>query len=249
MCRCRICGGAVQAFLDLGTQPLSDSFPLPNTVDVEFTYPLAVGACTRCGMVQLLHEVERGLMFHEEYPYRSSGSSVMREHFASTARSLLEKTGNPRPFVVEIGSNDGAMLGTLARMGVPHLGVEPSAGVAELSRAQGMNVVTRFFDEGTGRDIRADQGPADVVYAANTLCHIPYVRSVLDGVEALLAANGMFVFEDPYLGDIIEQTAFDQIYDEHFFLFSATSVARMAERSGMELVDVARLPVHGGEVR
>jgi methylation protein EvaC len=88
-----------------------------------------------------------------------------------------------------------------------------------------------------------------VIYAANTLCHIPYMGSILAGVTALLGPDGVFVFEDPYLGDIIARTSFDQIYDEHFFFFAAGSVQAMAARHGLELVDVERLPVHGGEVR
>lgn len=246
---CRICAGTVTAFLDLGVQPLSDHFPRPGTGAEEFTYRLVVGSCADCSMVQLLHEVDRDRMFHQDYPYRSSLSTVMSEHFADTARLLRSSTAAPDPFVVEIGSNDGVMLRTLAEAGVRHLGVEPSAGVAQLSRAQGVAVLERFFERATAEEIRAEHGPADVVYAANTLCHIPYVNSVLGGVDALLSPDGVFVFEDPYLGDIVAKTSFDQIYDEHFFLFSVTSVAEMARRSGLELVDATRLPVHGGEMR
>ncbi len=247
---CRICGGPVEEFLDLGRQPLSDRFLTPDQVADEFFYRLAVGQCRACTMVQLTEEVPRDLMFHEEYPYHSSGSSVMREHFAGVARRFLatELTG-PTPFVVEIGCNDGIMLRAIHEAGVRHLGFEPSNGVAELARAQGLRVRTEFFEETTARAVRDAEGPADVIYAANTMCHIPYLESVFRGVDALLAAGGVFVFEDPYLGDVVAKTAFDQIYDEHFFLFSAGSVQAMAERYGFELVDVERLAVHGGEAR
>nr|4E2W_A Chain A, TcaB9 [Micromonospora chalcea] len=247
---CRVCGGGVQEFLDLGRQPLSDRFRKPDELDDEFTYRLAVGRCDSCEMVQLTEEVPRDLMFHEVYPYHSSGSSVMREHFAMLARDFLatELTG-PDPFIVEIGCNDGIMLRTIQEAGVRHLGFEPSSGVAAKAREKGIRVRTDFFEKATADDVRRTEGPANVIYAANTLCNIPYVQSVLEGVDALLAPDGVFVFEDPYLGDIVAKTSFDQIYDEHFFLFSATSVQGMAQRCGFELVDVQRLPVHGGEVR
>ncbi|GAA5051588.1 class I SAM-dependent methyltransferase [Nocardia callitridis] len=189
-------------------------------------------------------------MFHTDYPYFSSGSSVMREHFENTANKFLEQEliGSD-PFIVELGSNDGIMLRTIAKAGVRHLGVEPSGGVAEHARAQGINVLTEFFEATTAAAVRAEYGPADVVYAANTMCHIPYVDSIFAGLDALLTPGGVFVFEDPYLGEIVERTSFDQIYDEHFYFFSATSVDAMARRFGFELVDVQRLTVHGGEVR
>ncbi|MGP4029184.1 methyltransferase domain-containing protein [Actinomadura sp. 3N407] len=247
---CRICDGDVEEFLDLGRQPLSDRFPAPDDEGEEFFYRLGVGRCRTCTMVQLTEEVPRHLMFHEDYPYHSSGSSVMREHFAKAAQRFLatELTG-PDPFVVEVGCNDGIMLGTIQAAGVRHLGFEPSTGVAEVARSKGMRIRTDFFEAATAMEVRAAEGPADVIYAANTMCHIPYLESVLKGADALLTPDGVFVFEDPYLGDIVAKNSFDQIYDEHFYLFSAGSVRAMAERFGFELVDVERLPVHGGEVR
>ncbi|MDN3246985.1 methylation protein EvaC [Streptomyces sp. DSM 42143] len=250
MSDCRVCAGPLTEFLDLGTQPNSDAFPRPDETDGEFFFRLAVGRCASCTMVQLMEEVPRERMFHRDYPYHSSGSSVMREHFENTARLLLatEATG-PDPFVVEIGCNDGVMLATVGAAGVRHLGVDPSQGVADEARAKGVRVRTAFFEESTALGIAADDGRADVVYAANTLCHIPYLDSVFRGLDALLKPDGVFVFEDPYLGEIVERTSFDQIYDEHFYFFTARSVRNLARRHGFELVDVARLPVHGGEVR
>ncbi|GHH51111.1 class I SAM-dependent methyltransferase [Streptomyces candidus] len=248
--KCRICESEVSEFLDLGRQPLSDAFLKPADIDNEFFYRLAVGVCGTCTMVQLVEEVPREKMFHEDYPYHSSGSSVMTEHFASTAREFLEsELKSADPFVVELGCNDGIMLKTVSDAGVRHLGVEPSGGVAEVARSRGIRVRNDFFEESTATAIRSADGPADVIYAANTLCHIPYMDSILRGVDALLGPDGVFVFEDPYLGDIVEKTSFDQIYDEHYFFFTARSVSEMASRFGLELVDVRRLPVHGGEVR
>ncbi|RSM75249.1 SAM-dependent methyltransferase [Amycolatopsis sp. WAC 01375] len=247
---CRVCDGDVHEFLDLGRQPLSDAFREPGSDAMEFFFRLAVGRCESCTMVQLTEPVPREKMFHEDYPYHSSGSAVMREHFASVARRFLAtELAVPDPFIVEMGCNDGVMLSTIHRAGVRHLGFEPSGRVAELARAEGVRVRTEFFEDATAAEVRDAEGPAQVVFAANTMCHIPYPDSIFRGVDALLAPDGVFVFEDPYLGDVVEKTSFDQIYDEHFFLFSAHSVRAMAEHHGFELVDVERLPVHGGEVR
>lgn len=247
---CRICAGAVAEFLDLGRQPLSDAFRRPEETAPEFFYRLAVGVCQTCTMVQLMEEVPREAMFHQDYPYVSQGSSVMRAHFRELAeRFLATELAAEDAFVVELGCNDGTMLRTIADAGRRHLGVEPSGSVADLAAAAGVRVRKDFFEESTARDIRESDGPADLIYAANTVCHIPYMDSILRGVTALLSDRGVFAFEDPYLGDIVAKTSFDQIYDEHFFLFSARSVDEMARRHGLELVDVERLPVHGGEVR
>ncbi|MDT0319801.1 class I SAM-dependent methyltransferase [Streptomyces millisiae] len=250
MTNCRICGGNVREFFDFGRQPVSDAFIDPSGGETEFFYQLAVGYCTACAMVQQLKEVSRDRMFPADYPYRSSGSAVMREHFAATAdRFLATELAGDDPFYVEIGCNDGILLGAISRAGVRHLGVDPAEGAVEVARAHGCRVRDGFFEAATGVGIRAAEGPAQLIFSANTISHIGYIDSIFAGADALLAPGGVFVFEDRYVGDIIENTYFDQVYDEHFYLFGVRSVRNMARRFGFDLVDVEHLPVHGGAMR
>ncbi|WP_425425372.1 methyltransferase domain-containing protein [Amycolatopsis saalfeldensis] len=247
---CRICGGRLREWCDFGRQPVSQSFRDPGATDSEFFFRLAVGLCLSCTMVQHVEEVPRSLMFHENYPYRSSGSEFMRRHFEEVARHFLKtELADPGSFAVEIGCNDGIMLRTISEAGVRHLGVDPSRRAVEVAQASGIRVRPEFFEEETAKAIRAAEGPADLIYSANTISHIPYLDSLFRGVSALLSANGVCVFEDRYLGDILGNASFDQIYDEHFYLFSVRSVQAMAVRFGLELVGAERMTVHGGSIR
>ncbi len=247
---CRICGGTLHEFFDFGRQPIADAFVDPAGDEEEFFHRLAVAMCTSCTMVQLLDDVPRERMFRTDYPYLSSLSTTMRDHFERTARHFLDtELRDPGDFLVEFGSNDGIMLDTVRRAGRRHLGVEPSTGVAEAAATKGIRVRNAFFEEESAAAVAAEEGPAKVIYAANTFSHISYVDSVFRGVDALLAPDGVFVFEDPYMADIVERTSFDQIYDEHFYFFSVRSVQAMAAHYGFELVDAVWLPVHGGEIR
>ncbi len=250
MTSCRICAGAVDQVLDLGRQPSANRFPLPEQASDEFLFQLAIGMCRACTMVQLITDVPQEIRYHDAYLYQASGSSSHRQHFQRVAGRLLstELTGAD-PFIVEIGCNDGVMLATIAEAGVRHLGVEPATAVAELARAKGVTVRTTFFDESAAAEIRAAHGPADVIFGANTICHIADQPGLFRAVETLLSDGGVFVFEEPYVDTIIEQMAFDQIYDEHVYYFTARSVQAMARRLGFELVDVAHVPLHGGEIR
>jgi methylation protein EvaC len=174
----------------------------------------------------------------------------MRRHFEEAARYFLKtELAGPGSFAVEIGCNDGIMLRTISEAGVRHLGVDPSRRAVEVAQASGIRVLPEFFEEETAKAIRAAEGPADLIYSANTISHIPYLDSLFRGVSALLAENGLCVFEDRYLGDILGNASFDQIYDEHFYLFSVRSVQAMAVRFGLELVGAERMPVHGGSIR
>ena len=117
------------------------------------------------------------------------------------------------------------------------------------SLKKGINVITEFFDRPLAEDILKNYQKADAILSANVMCHIPYIHSIYEGVKTLLKEDGVFIFEDPYLGEIIEKTSFDQIYDEHVFLFSALSVSHIAKMHDLELVNVEPQVTHGGSMR
>ena len=250
MTACLICDATAEQFISFGQMPIANGFLTTAQIPDEYFFELAVAFCPSCTMVQLVHLVEPQKMFHENYAFFSSTSTRMATHFAAFADSVRAKyLTAPDPFVVEIGSNDGIMLGNFAKAGIRHLGVEPSANVAQVAISKGIRTVTRFFDEAFAREIVAENGKANALLGANVMCHIPTLHSVAAGAALLLAPDGVLVFEDPYLGDIVEKTSYDQIYDEHAFYFSVSSLDRLFERHGMEIIDVEHQEVHGGSMR
>jgi methylation protein EvaC len=248
--RCRLCGGVVHKVVDLGRQPVSNAFVRPEEAARVPFYQLEVGLCTSCTMVQQLNAVPPNEMYRADYPYRASGSALIRRHGEDVARHIIQTCpGGRNRFVVEIGSNDGVMLKNVSNAGMRHLGVDPAAEAADVARRQGINVWTDFFNESTAAKIRDEYGPAHIIYSANTISHISYLDSIFRGIDLLLASDGLFVIEDRYLGDILSCVYFDQIYDEHIYLFSVRSVQAVAARFGLELIDAQRLPLHGGSIR
>jgi methylation protein EvaC len=245
-----LCNGAVNEVLDLGPQPVSNAFVRSEDAAEVLFFRLAIGLCESCTMVQQLDEVPPHQMFHAEYPYRASGSSLIRKHGEDVARQIIQTCPGGRDgFVVEIGSNDGVMLKKLSQAGIRHLGVDPAAVAADVAQTNGVNVWKDFFNASTATKIRDEHGLAQLIYSANTISHISYLDEIFLGIDILLAPDGLFVFEDRYLGDIVECVYFDQIYDEHIYLFSVRSVLAMAARFGFELIDVEHLPIHGGSIR
>ncbi|NKB33463.1 MAG: methyltransferase domain-containing protein [Pseudomonadales bacterium] len=250
MARCRICENDYAEFISFGNMPIANGFLSSEEFESEYFFELKVGFCADCQMVQLIDQPDREQMFHQDYAFFSSLSRGQQIHFQALAEKLLSNyLDGDSPFAVEIGSNDGIMLQHIAAAGISHLGVEPSENVARAAQEKGVNSVSRFFDEELAADVIQKYGHADTISSANVICHIPYMHSVLAGVKQLLKPTGVFIFEDPYLGDIVEKTSYDQIYDEHVFYFSVGSVSNMLTRHGLELFDVEPLSVHGGSMR
>ena len=250
MAKCLICESEYQPFVNFGDMPIANAFASKEEVQDEYKFSMKVGFCGQCKMVQLVDQPDREMMFHENYAFFSSTSNYMKEHFKRFAESVTQlQSLDKSSFVVEVGSNDGIMLQNFINQEIPCLGVEPSKNVAEVARQKGIEVSTEFFDLGLSEKIVQSHGKADAILSANVMCHIPYMHSIYEGVKALLKDDGVFIFEDPYLGEVIEKTSFDQIYDEHVFLFSALSVSHLAGMHDLELVDVAHQLTHGGSMR
>ena len=250
MSKCLICDSKYSSFVDFGVMPIANAFATKEQIKNEYTFPMKVGFCGNCNMVQLVEQPDREKMFHENYAFFSSTSNYMKEHFKLFSNSVSELQDlNENSFVVEVGCNDGILLENFIIENIPCLGVEPSENVAQVAMEKGIEVIMKFFDRPLAEHILQSHQKADAILSANVMCHIPYIHSIYDGVKTLLKEDGVFIFEDPYLGEIIEKTSFDQIYDEHVFLFSALSVNYLANMHDLELVNVEPQITHGGSMR
>lgn len=250
MHHCRICNHPTETFLDLGPMPLANAFLLPEDFLREHFYSLRAAFCPSCGMVQIADNPDPEDMFHGDYAYFSGQSRYMVQHFQGFAHSVRDTLGlGPKDLVVEIGSNDGTMLTNFASAGFRHLGIEPSGNVADVARAKGVETLVTFFNRETALAVREQQGPAAAIIGANVVAHIPDMHSVAAGIKALLAPDGSFVFEAPDLASMIVNGAYDQIYDEHIYFLSASTVAHVFGLYGLTLVDVQEQWVHGGSLR
>lgn len=230
--------------------PIANGFLTADKFDREYFFDLSVASCPACGMFQLVEQPQREMMFNDHYAFFSGTSKGMADHFEQFAQHVItDYLPETRSFVVEIGSNDGILLKHFAQANIAHLGIEPSSNVADVARARGISIWPRFFDEECARDIVREKGQADAFLAANVMCHIPRLHCVVEGIRILLKPTGIVMLEDPYLGDVIQNTSYDQIYDEHVFLFSLQAIQYLFGQHGMEVVDLEHQLTHGGSMR
>jgi len=134
--------------------------------------------------------------------------------------------------------------------GIPVLGIEPAENVAEVAvRERGIATRMAFFDERLAGELAADGVHADVFHAHNVYAHVPDPNRFTVGMKRILKPKGVAIVEAPYVRDMIDRMEFDTVYHEHFSYFSLTAVEALARRHGLRVVDVRRVPVHGGSLR
>jgi SAM-dependent methyltransferase len=248
---CRSCHAELgEPVLDLGESPISNDFRRIDDPEPDALYPLRLFVCPACFLAQVEDVVPRERHFHDDYAYRSSASSSWRAHVETYARRMIDALKlQPGQVMVEVGSNDGALSGAFAAAGIRAIGVDPAGNAAADAATKGVETVVGFFGAALAGRL-ADEGVvADLMAANNVLAHVPDLDDFVAGFARLLAPRGLVTFEFPLASELLAQGQYDTIYHEHYSYLSLTALRPLFARHGLEMVDVERIPTHGGSVR
>jgi SAM-dependent methyltransferase len=185
-----------------------------------------------------------------EYLYFSSFSDTVLENARNISGRLAAQLGlDSKSLVVEIASNDGYLLQNYRALGIPVLGIEPAHNIARVAEERGVRTLSEFFGQALAKQLRAQGDLADVIHANNVVAHVADLHGVVGGIATLSKPDGVVVIENHYVKDLIDQVQFDAIYHEHLCYYSVTSFERLFRPHGLTLVDVERIPIHGGSLR
>jgi len=248
--KCRICSSNnLKMILDLGEQPPSNSFIDKNKLNsLESKFPLRLFWCKDCYLVQLLDIVDKEHLF-KNYFYMTSASKPIVEHFKKYAQDVYEEFLQKNDsFVVEIGSNDGSLLKEFKKLGTSILGIEPATNLSELANQSNITTKNTFFSSQISKEIIKSRH-ASVVIANNVIAHIEDLQDLMYGIKILIGNHGVFIFEVPYLVDLIKNLEFDTVYHEHLSYFSILPLLKLVKEFGLEIFDIRKQLVHGGTLR
>ncbi|MFT9258144.1 MAG: class I SAM-dependent methyltransferase [Acetobacter sp.] len=248
---CRLCGAALKTSVaNLGLSPLANSYIKPELENaMEAFYPLHAFICDDCHLVQLA-EFESPQAIFGDYLYFSSYSESWLRHAQAYIRKQVSRFGlGSQSLVVEVASNDGYLLQYASQAGIPVLGVEPAANVAEVAIAKGIPTDIAFFGRQTATRLKDAGYTANLMVANNVVAHVPDLHDFLEGFRILLAEDGVVTFEFPHLLQLISQYQFDTIYHEHFSYLSLLVMRRALAMHDLRVFDVEELPTHGGSLR
>jgi hypothetical protein len=248
---CRFCSAPLElTVVDLGMSPLCESYLRADEIRrMEPFYPLHVFACERCFLVQLEAFVPADEIF-TEYAYFSAYSTEWVEHSRQYVEMIRSRLGlGADDLVVELASNDGYLLQHFIGTGVPILGIDPAANVAEAAEERGVPTLVSFFGRETARSLVDEGKSASLVIGNNVLAQVPDLNDFVAGVQILLRPDGTATFEFPHLLRLLDGLQYDTIYHEHFSYFSLAATSQIFEAHGLEVYDVEEIWTHGGSLR
>tara|TARA_B100001123_G_scaffold215400_1_gene243156 strand:+ start:3709 stop:4905 length:1197 start_codon:yes stop_codon:yes gene_type:complete len=246
---CKITKKKLIPFMSFGKMPIANGFLRKKQFKSEFFFNLEVGFSKSISLFQLNEHPKPKQMFNNNYPFFTGGSKGMIQHFKKYSQWVKKNYGKKIKHLLEIGSNDGTFLSNFDNKKINVMGFEPSKNVAQISRKKGIKTINKFFNFNNAKKFKKLKNNIDVITAANAICHVPNLISLIKGVNFLLKQRGVFIFEEPYLGSMYLKGSYDQIYDEHIFIFSLSSINKIFNLFNFELIDGIPQNTHGGSMR
>ena len=247
--KCKITGKKLKPFMSFGKMPIANGFLHKKDFKREFFFNMEVGFSKKLSLFQINEHPKPEQMFNKSYPFFTGSSLSMIKHFKSYADWIIKNYSKNLKYLVEIGSNDGTFLLNFKKKKIKIYGYEPSKNVANLAKKKGINTINNFFNLNNVRRNKKIKSNVNIICAANAICHIPDLKNLIKSVDYLLGEDGLFIFEEPYLGSMYRKGSYDQIYDEHIFIFSVSSIKKIFELFNFELIDAIPQITHGGSMR
>ena len=235
-------------FLNLLNQPITNSYLSTinkKNIANEYFYNLSVVFDTSNYLVSLSKPVDPKKQYTDNYAHRASQSITMKKSFQIVANKLKLKF---KPNLsMEIGSNDGVFLKNFRKNKI--IAVEPCLNLAKITKKLGYTTYPNFWNKKLAHKIVKNKSKFDLIFSANTISHIPDLKQTFDAIYEALSKDGVFVFEDPYIGSVIKMNSYDQFYDEHVHVFSLIAISNLLKESRLKVFDLELLQTHGGSAR
>jgi len=248
--KCRICGNTnLVSVLDLGEQVLTGVFPSSPQATIT-KGPLRLVKCNGnddcCGLLQLEHSYDLNEMYGENYGYRSGLNPSMVKHLRAKVCKIEEKVRiNPGDLIIDIGSNDSTTLQGYNSRDVTLLGVDPTGIKFHAYYPKHINLIPDFFSASLIGE-RFNGKKAKVVTSFSMFYDLETPMDFMRDIHAVLADDGIWVFEQSYMPTMLDMNSYDTVCHEHLEYYSLHQIKWMTDRVGLRILDVEFNDVNGG---
>ncbi|SRR6266540_679632 len=253
--KCRVCGNpSLRPCLSLGNQYLSSMFPTSLDYHAEVpSLPLELVICEptdgakTCGLVQLAHELDLSGMY-EQYPYTSATNSAMPAILKNVADAgRREHALRQGDTVLDIGCNDGTLLGFFDNDPVELVGIDPARNVEFTLKPDRCKHARDYFSQAAYERLTTNK--AKLIFSIAMFYHLHDPIGFSRQVANCLADDGVWIIQMAYLPAMLSTNMYDNIVHEHAGYYATIHVKWIMDRVGLEVFDVELNDVYGGSMR
>jgi hypothetical protein len=250
--RCRICGNPELApILNLGNQYLTGVFPKSKSEQIS-SGPLELVKCcvgkegSACGLVQLNHSFNLNEMYGDNYGYRSGLNQSMVNHL----HGMVEKIQNmidldSGDLVIDIGSNDSTLLQGYGKSDCLLVGVDPTGNKFRQYYPDHITLISDFFSSTAVRAHFGDK-KAKVITSIAMFYDLESPIDFMKEIYDILADDGIWVFEQSYMPEMLAMNAYDTICHEHLEYYALKQIKWMCDMVELKIIDIELNNVNGG---
>ena len=245
---CRLCFGRdLVTGLDLGEQVLAGTFPKDQLDDIP-AVPLALCRCQDCGAVQLTTTVDKELLFRDGYGYRTGLNGSMVKHVEDIVHEAEEIAGLQQgDLVLDIGANDGTLLGAYRTKGIARLGIDPCSIHFSDHWPLDVTFVSKFFSAAVFNEA-SPNAKAKIVTSLAMFYDLDDPIHFAKEVASCMTDDGIWITEQSYFPALVSANSFDTVCHEHLEYYTVKDLNRIAHAAELKIVGLAFNGTNGGSV-
>jgi len=235
---CRICQSKnLISVLNLGDHYLSD---FREDLGKPDKFPLNLLLCEDCSLVQLSVTVDRNIMYHDGYGYRSGTNELIRENLKWIVKKAEKLVPSAQSWL-DIACNDGTLLSFVSPK-VNRVGIDPVEKFAVNSQKHADKIISDFYSS------RAVSDKFDVITSISMFYDLDNPNNFVSEVAQSLNKGGVWLIQQNYLAAMLENVSFDNICHEHITYFSLTALKHLFDKNNLEIVDLEFPDINGGSI-
>ena len=248
--KCRNCKSTnIFKLINFNKVPLANNLVLSSKTKVS-KFELELILCKSCYLVQTTKNIDRKKIFNSDYPYLTATSSTANKNAFELYKYIRKKFDLKNKTLFELASNDGYFLKNFLKLKeLKIIGIEPTPIPAKISRAKGIKTIKKFFGKSLAKNLKKEYKGADIIVANNVIAHLSNIHDFVKGMKILLNKNGTIIIEFQNFIEMVNKNLIDNVYHEHYFYYSLTSIQNLLNRSGLKIYDAKKINVHGGSLR
>jgi hypothetical protein len=224
----------------LGPQPICNRF-LSSADAEEFEFPMTIGVCHHCGLVQIASPVPP-VELTPRFDWITYNEP--ERHLDGLAEFISRLPGlDEGPVVAGVSFKDDSMLARMNRLGFQHSWrIDPESDLKAPRPGVGVESIQDRLTPGAAEAAAKRYGPADIVLARHILEHAHHPMQFMEAVRKLARPDGYIVFELPDCQRALESGDYSTIWEEHVIYFTPETFRTALAYGGFPLAHFESQP-------